>query len=112
LGILLIRRWAYVATGEVTALEHELRDDTVESRTSISEALLTSAESTEVFGSLGDNVIVEDKVNATRLFWKQRLVSCVQVGGGVKSHDDVNKQHNVEAESPTLSGKHVCNVSR
>jgi hypothetical protein len=112
LSILLIRRWAYVATGEVTALEHELRDDTVESRASISKALLAGAESTEIFGSLGDDIIVEGKVDATRLFWKQRLVSCVQAGGGVKSHDDVNKQHNVEAEPPTLSGKHVCIASR
>ena len=102
----------YVATGEVTALKHELRDNAVEGRISVAEALLAGAESTEVLGSLGNDIIVEDKVDATRLFWKQRLVSCVQVGGGVKSHDDVNKQHNVEAESPTLSGKHVCNVSR
>jgi len=57
-----------VATREVTALEHELRDDTVESRASISEALLAGAESTEVFGSLGDDIIVEDKVDAARLF--------------------------------------------
>jgi len=57
-----------VATGEVTALEHELRDDTVESRPSISEALLAGAESTEVLGSLGNDIIVEDKVDATRLF--------------------------------------------
>ena len=61
----------YVATGEVTALKHELRDNAVEGRTSVSEALLAGAESTEVLGSLGNDIIVEDKVDATRLFWKQ-----------------------------------------
>jgi hypothetical protein len=71
-----MRTWTHVATSEVTALEHELRDDTVEGRASISEALFAGAESTEVFGSLGDDIIVEEKVDATRLFWKQRLVSC------------------------------------
>jgi hypothetical protein len=34
---------AYIATGEVTALEHELRNDAMEARACISEAFLTSA---------------------------------------------------------------------
>ena len=53
----------YVATGEVTALEHELRDDTVEGRPLVSEALLLGAESAEVLGSLGDYIIKELKVD-------------------------------------------------
>jgi hypothetical protein len=49
----------YVATGEVTTLEHELGDDTVEGRALVVErlaraagTLLTSAESAEVLSGL------------------------------------------------------------
>lgn len=45
-----------VATGEVTTLEHELGDDTVELGAGVTEAVLASAESTEVLGGLGDDV--------------------------------------------------------
>lgn len=57
----------YVATGEVTSLKHELRNDSVERRTSVSESLLASAESTEVLGSLWDYIIVKGEVDATGL---------------------------------------------
>ena len=57
----------YVATGEIASLKHELRDDAVEGRASVSEALLTSAESTEVLGSLWDYFIVELELDATGL---------------------------------------------
>jgi hypothetical protein len=60
-------RGAYVATGEVTALKHELRDDTVEGRASISETLLAGAKSAEVLSSLWDYIIVEIEVDATLL---------------------------------------------
>jgi hypothetical protein len=59
----------YVSALEITTLKHELWDDAVEFRASISKALLASAESSEVFGSLGNNVIVENEVDATRLLW-------------------------------------------
>ena len=58
-----------IATGEVTALEHELGDDAVEGRASVSEALLASAESTEVLGGLGDDVVVEGEVDAAGLIF-------------------------------------------
>lgn len=57
----------YVATSEVTTLKHEVRDDTVEGRALVTEALLASAESTEVLGGLGDNVIKEVEVDAGTL---------------------------------------------
>lgn len=57
----------YVATGEVTTLEHELGDDAVEGRVGVSKALLASAESTEVLSSLGDDVVVEEEVDAAGL---------------------------------------------
>lgn len=55
---------AHVATGEVTTLEHEVRDDTVELGARVAEALLASAESTEVLDGLGDNVVEELEVDA------------------------------------------------
>lgn len=58
---------AYVATGEVTTLEHELRDDAVEGRAGVAKALLASAESAEVLSGLGDNVVVEVEVDAAGL---------------------------------------------
>jgi hypothetical protein len=58
---------AYVATGEVTTLEHELGDDTVEGRALVAEALLTGAESAEVLSGLGDDVGVEVEVDASAL---------------------------------------------
>jgi len=41
----------------------------VESRALVSETLLAGAESTEVLSSLGDNIIVEVEVDATRLLY-------------------------------------------
>jgi hypothetical protein len=57
----------YVATGEVTSLKHELRDDAVESGVGITKSLLTSAESTEVLGSLWDYIIVEVECDTAAL---------------------------------------------
>jgi len=54
-----------VAPGEVTTLEHELGDDTVERGTLISEAVLASGKLTEVLGSLGDDVVVQLEGDAT-----------------------------------------------
>jgi len=55
---------SYVATGEVTTLEHELGDHTVELGAGVAEALLASAESAEVLSGLGDNIIEEGEVDA------------------------------------------------
>jgi hypothetical protein len=55
---------SYVATGEVTTLEHELGDHTVELGASVAEALLAGAESAEVLGGLGNNIIVKSEVDA------------------------------------------------
>ena len=63
----------YIATGEVTTLEHELGDDTVELGARIAEALLARAESTEVLGRLRDDVVEELEVNAALLFCKAQL---------------------------------------
>lgn len=55
-----------VEVGEVTTLEHELGDDTVENRVLVAVALLTSSKSTEVLGGLGDDVVVELESDATK----------------------------------------------
>jgi hypothetical protein len=62
-----IRRVTYVATGEVTTLKHELRDDTVELGARVAESLLTSAESSEVLRGLGNNIVEELEVDAASL---------------------------------------------
>lgn len=65
----------HVATGEVTTLEHELGDDTVELGASIAVALLAGAESAEVLSGLGDDVVKELEVDAAGLVCRQRGVS-------------------------------------
>lgn len=64
----------YVAAGEVTTLEHELWNHTVELAVLVAEALLLGAESTEVLSCLGDNIVVEVEVDAAVLSWAERLV--------------------------------------
>ena len=44
---------------EVTALQHELGDDTVERASFVSKSILASREFTEVPGGFGDNIVVE-----------------------------------------------------
>ena len=60
---------AYVATGEVTTLEHELGDDTVELGALVTLDLGLGAELSEVLGSLGNNVVVELEVNTALGGW-------------------------------------------
>jgi len=48
-------------------LKHELRYHTVKLGTGVSKALLTSTKSTEVLGGLGDNIVIEIKVDAAAL---------------------------------------------
>jgi len=48
-----------VVVGEVTALAHEVGDDTVEGRSLEPVPLLSGAQGTEVLGGLGDNVLTQ-----------------------------------------------------
>jgi len=52
-----------------------LRDDAVEGRASISEALLAGAKSTEVLSGLWDYIIVEVEVDAALLLCRRRLLA-------------------------------------
>jgi len=63
-----------VVLGEVTALDHEVLDDTVEDRALISKALLASSQSSEVLGRLGDSLAIETDHDATH-----RLVAMVDI---------------------------------
>lgn len=65
----------YVATSEITTLKHEVGDDSVEGRARVAKALLTSAESTEVLGRLGDVFCVELELDTAQGLCKRRLVS-------------------------------------
>jgi len=58
---------AHITTGEVASLQHELRDDSVELAALVAVSLLASAQSSEVLGSLGNNIVVEGEVDATFL---------------------------------------------
>ena len=49
----------HVVVGEVTTLEHELGDHTVEARAGVTEAILASAKLTEVASSLGNGLVEE-----------------------------------------------------
>jgi hypothetical protein len=57
----------YVAASEVTTLKHELGNDSVESRASVSETLLASAESTEVIDSPRNDLVVEVELDTSAL---------------------------------------------
>ena len=48
-----------IAIGEVTSLDHELLNDSVESRSLIAKALFSCAQSTEVLSGLGDCLPIE-----------------------------------------------------
>jgi len=55
-----------VLSGEVTALAHETGDHSMEGRAFVSEAFLTSTQSSEVLHSLWYNIVVHFKNNSTR----------------------------------------------
>lgn len=57
-----------VAVGKVAALNHKVLDDTMEGRSLISKALLSSGQGPEVLSSLGDSLAVETKDDAAERF--------------------------------------------
>lgn len=60
--------------GEVTALEHEVGDDTVERRSSVAESLLASAKSAEVLSCLGDYITVKLENNAAEGVYSREML--------------------------------------
>lgn len=98
-----------IALGEVTTLDHELLDDTVEGRALITEALLASGKSAEVFSGLGDGLAIETHNDAA-----EGLVALLNVevdlvgdlgalgclGGLRKEQHRAEEQRGGEEESP------------
>ena len=58
-------RGSRLTPGEVTTLQHELGNDTVETASFVSLSLPAGSKLTEVFGGLGNNIVVELEDNAT-----------------------------------------------
>ena len=58
---------AHIATGEVTALKHKIRDHTMKLRSSIAKALLAGAESTEILGGPGYIILIKIEIDTTAL---------------------------------------------
>lgn len=54
----------YISTSEVTTLQHEVWNDTVELAALVAEALLAGAEGAEVLSGLRDDVVEELEVDA------------------------------------------------
>ena len=59
-----------VAAGKVTALKHEVRNDTMEPGTDVAFGLLPCTKNAKVLGSLRDDVIVKIKVDTASLDYK------------------------------------------
>jgi len=70
-----------VSTGEVTALGHEIRNNTVELGPSVAKSLLTSAKGTKVLCGSGGYVIIEVEYNSTPFLFLtgRRLVTNIEV---------------------------------
>lgn len=54
----------HIATGEVSALQHEVGDDAVELGVGVAKALLASREGAEVLYRLGHNIVEQLEVDA------------------------------------------------
>ena len=57
----------HIVTGEITSLEHEIWNHTVEYRIPVPETQLVRAKSTEVFGGFGDHIFIVVEVDAALL---------------------------------------------
>jgi hypothetical protein len=77
-----------VALGEISALDHESRDDTVEAGACIAEAVLAGGELVEVSGCLWDLVSVETHDNAAEGLLVLFDVEIDLLGDGGVSHFD------------------------
>jgi hypothetical protein len=75
----------YISTGEVATLQHEFGDDSVERRTLVAKALLAGAESAEVLGRLGDDIVKQVEGDTTGLFcWAD---SSARVAAGMHGNE-------------------------
>lgn len=63
--------YAYVATSEITSLEHELRDHSMELGSLVSEAIFPGTEVLEIPARVGGDLVVQFKVDAPGLVYHQ-----------------------------------------
>ena len=95
---------------EVAALAHEARDDAVEGRAGIAEALLAGAQRTEVLRSLRHDAAVETDFNAARrsaanVNIKVDRLGHLGVGGAVFGHELLEKlEHRWRRRSASSHG--------
>lgn len=107
-----------VTAGEVTTLDHKVLDDSVEGGAFIAEALLSSGESTEVLGGLGDSLAVEAHDNAAQVLLAMLNVEVDLVGdlGALRCLSAAGEQQHTEAQEErgrnknTLQIEHDCFV--
>jgi len=81
-----------VTTGEVTTLQHEIRDHTVELGAGVAKARLTSAELLEVIDGLGDDIIEELEVDAAGT-WGNAVVSVGDLAVGIDGDEGTGPSH-------------------
>lgn len=62
----------------------------MELATLVAEALLAGAESTEVFGGLGDYIVEEVEVDTATLSYKRKCQSTLEEAGEIDSQQGVN----------------------
>lgn len=107
-----------VALGEVTALDHELLDDTVEGRTFISESLLPGRESAEVLSGLGDGLAVKTHDDTANGLIAVRDVEVDLVGdlgplrglGGLGEEEQAQPEQDARGEEQPPNVKHIVCV--
>jgi hypothetical protein len=65
----------YIATGKITTLEHEFRDDAVEGRALVAEAHFARTESSEVLSGLRNGLVEKNEVDAAGLVCQRGSVN-------------------------------------
>ncbi len=77
-----------VMVGKVSTLDHELRNDPMEARTLIAEAVFASGELKEILGRLGDLVAVETHDDSAKRLFILLDVEVDLLSNGSVSHFD------------------------
>lgn len=101
-----------VALGEVTALDHELLDDTVEGRVLVAVTLLASSKGTEVLDGLGDGLAVETDDDTAQILVAMLDVEKDLVGdlGALACLSGLRKQESAEAKEQQGADENPAHV--
>jgi hypothetical protein len=74
MSILVEGGGAYIMLGEITSLQHELWNDTVESTSLVSEPILAGAQSAKIVGCLWNDIVEELEFDSA--CWVCRVSEC------------------------------------